>query len=104
MHTNHHPIAPASQVGQSTLYRYFNEVNVDGFTYAGVIRARSTTGVSGYKMHAATAAFNWRAMSLGTERKSQQYADGVHSTELAMKPAYLVDKMSHAEMHEHLME
>jgi hypothetical protein len=55
-------------------------------------------------MHAVTAAFTWLAMSFGTEIKSQQYADGVHSTEIAMKPVYLVDKMSHAEMHEHSME
>jgi hypothetical protein len=44
------------------------------------------------------------AMSFGTERKSQEYADGVHNTELAMKPVYLVDKMSHAGTDEHSME
>ncbi len=44
------------------------------------------------------------ARSFGTERKSQEYADGVYNTELAMKPVYLVDKMSHAGTDEHSME
>ena len=102
--TKQRRIAPASQVGLSTLYTHFKSVNKSGWTDASAKGSRINSAQSEYKKYAVQRGFEWMVKTFGTENKSEQQMAGIYSVELQVKPVYMMDLVSHGERHEHMEE
>jgi hypothetical protein len=104
LQTKQRRIAPASQVGLSTLYSHFKAVNVCGWTDASAEGSRNNSAQTEYKRYAVQTGVDWLVKTFGKERKSEQQMAGIHSVDLHVKPVYMLDSLSHGERHEHIKE
>jgi hypothetical protein len=95
-------IAPASQVGTSTLYTHFKAVNEGGWTNSTAEGSRNNGQQSEYKRYAVQTGFDWLVQTFGTEKKSEQQMAGIYTDELLVKPVYMVDYISHGERQEYI--
>ena len=102
--TKQRRIAPASQVGVSTLYTHFKTVNKSGWTEACAKGSRMNSEQSAYKKYAVQSGFDWMVKTFGSEKKSEQQMAGIYSVELQVKPVYMIDVLSHGERLEHIKE